>query len=146
MSESTEPAASDASNETAAPGDPGGSAEPVASDVARRVGAIMVFFLAVTAAFSVPPIQDAVTREAVGFAHQVRPVAYLLGAPLFGIWDSLSLLSLSQHYAVLATLVALYLGSVSRARRWTVPGRPLWVWAAREVGRAGVALLLLLAF
>lgn len=152
MAEPTEPAeptelsGPTESDASAAPGDPVGSAAPVASDVARRVGAVLVLFLAVTAALSVSPIQDAVTGEAVGFAEQTRPLAYLLGAPLFGIWDSLSLLSLSQHYAVLATLVALYLGSVSRARRWTLPGRPLWVWAAREVGRAGVALLLLLAF
>ncbi|MBT8489217.1 MAG: hypothetical protein HKN72_03280 [Gemmatimonadetes bacterium] len=117
-----------------------------ASDVARRVGAVLVSFLAVTAAISLAPIQDAVSGGPVGFAEQTRPIAYLLGAPLFGIWDSLSLLSLSQHYAVLATLVALYLGSVSRARRWTVPGRSLRAWAVREAGRAGSALLLLVTF
>lgn len=107
---------------------------------------MLVLFLAVTAVFSVPPIQDAVSGEPVGFAEQTRPLAYLLGAPLFGVWDSLSLLSLSQHYAVLATLVALYIGSVSRARRWKIPGRSVWSRAVREVARAGLALLLLLGF
>lgn len=116
------------------------------ADVARRVGAVLVLLLAVTAAFSVSPLQDAVTGDPVGIAEQTRPLAYLLGAPLFGIWDSLSLLSLSQHYAVLATLIALYLGSVSRARRWRVPGRSVRGWAARELGRAAAAFLLLLVF
>lgn len=102
--------------------------------------------LAITAVFEVDPIQDAVTGGPVGFAEQTRPVGYLVGAPLFGIWDSLSLLALSQHYAVLATLVALYLGSVSRAGRWTEPGRRRHVWLAREVGRAGLVLGGLLLF
>ncbi|MDX1495586.1 MAG: hypothetical protein R3253_16075 [Longimicrobiales bacterium] len=115
------------------------------ADVARRVGAVMVLFLAVTAVFSTEPIRDAVTGQTVTFAEQTRPLTYLLGAPLFGIWDSLSLLALSQHYAVLATLIALYLGSVSRARRWRTR-RPWYRWLLREVGRAGIALALLLLF
>lgn len=116
------------------------------ADVARRIGAVLVLVLAVTAAFAVDPIQDAVTGQPVDFAEQTRPLGYLLGAPLFGIWDSLSLLALSQHYAVLATLVALYLGSVSRARRWTEPGLTRRVWLARETGRALLALGALLVF
>lgn len=102
--------------------------------------------LAVGALFPVDPVQDAVTRAPVGFGELVRPVPYLLGAPLFGVWDSLSLLALSQHYAVLVTLVVLYLASVARARRWRTSGRPFGVWLVREVGRAAVALTLLLAF
>jgi uncharacterized membrane protein YedE/YeeE len=116
------------------------------ADVARRIGAALVLVLAVTAVYHVDPIQDAVTGAPMSFAEQTRPLSYLVGAPLFGVWDSLSLLTLSQHYAVLVTLVALYLGSVSGARRWTDPGRRPLVWLAREVGRAALALGALLAF
>lgn len=106
----------------------------------------LVVLLAVGALLPVDPVQDAVTRAPVGFAELTRPFPYLLGAPLFGVWDSLSLLALSQHYAVLVTLVVLYLASVARARRWRTSGRPFGVWVVREVGRAAVALTLLLAF
>lgn len=111
----------------------------------RWVGALALVVV-VTAFVSVPPIQDAVTHGPVDFAEHTRPPGFLLGAPLFGIWDSLSLLSLSQHYAVLATLVALYVASVTRARRWTIPGRSRLSWLAREVRRAAVALALLVPF
>ena len=110
-----------------------------------RLAAVLVALVALGAVFSVDPVQDAVTHRPVDFAEQTEPLAYLVGAPLFGVWDSLSLLALSQHYAVLVTLVVLYLASVVRARRWR-SGRSLPVWALREVGRAGLALVALLAF
>jgi hypothetical protein len=62
---------------------------------------------------------------------------------LFGVWDTLSLLALSQHYAVLVTLIALYvswrLRSPRRAR--SLPAR-----VAVEVVTASGALLGLLGF
>lgn len=109
--------------------------------------AVAVALLAVgTAIVAVEPIHDAVTRSPVAFAEQTRSWAFLVGAPLFGVWDSLSLLSLSQHYAVLVTLIALYAASVLRARRWAAPGRSLGGWLVREAGRGTLALVLLLAF
>lgn len=111
----------------------------------RWIGALALVVVA-TAFVSAPPIHDAVTRQPVDFAEQTRPLGFLLGAPLFGVWDSLSLLSLSQHYAVLATLVALHLASVTRARRWATPGRSGLGRLAGELGRAAVALTLLLSF
>lgn len=116
------------------------------ADIARRVGAAFVLVLAVTAVFRMDPIRDAVTGAPVAYAEQTRPLAYLVGAPLFGIWDSLSLVSLTQHYAILATLLALYVGAVSRARRWTRPGQPPGVRMLRQAGRAVSALALLLLF
>ena len=111
-----------------------------------RAATALVLFLAVTALVSVPPLQDAVTQRPVDFAELTYPLPYLLGAPLFGVWDSLSLLTLSQHYAVLVTLVVLYGAWVVRARRWATSGRSLPVWIVREAGRAALALAALLAF
>ena len=46
-------------------------------------GLALAVVLLASAALSVSPLQDAVTGSAVSFAHQTRPIAYLLGAPLF---------------------------------------------------------------
>jgi hypothetical protein len=97
----------------------------------------------VSAFFSADPLLDAVTGEAIELARLTRPLAYLLGAPLFGVWDSLSLLTASQHYAVVSSLVALYVLTRLRARR---TGHSLVTRVAREIGRAFGALLLLLGF
>ncbi|NNF25886.1 MAG: hypothetical protein HKN73_01520, partial [Gemmatimonadetes bacterium] len=77
------------------------------------------------------------------YATLDQPVGYLILAPLFGIWDLLALLTLKQHYAVLATLVTLYVLKRIRAPRskLRIPGR-----VGMEVIRALGALLLLLSF
>ena len=106
----------------------------------------LLLFVFVTALFPAEPIQDAVTHRTVDFAELTYPPAYLLGAPLFGIWDSMSLLALSQHYAVLVTLVVLYLWRRVRAWRRRGPARPLGAGLVREGGRAVLALALLVAF
>ena len=107
------------------------------------------------ALFAAPPLRDAATGQAVPFAHVHQPLGYLLGAPLFGIWDAMSLLAVSQHYAVLATLVPLYLarrlyaGWASRGRRRAGPDhrrRSLPIRALLELLRAAAALAALLAF
>lgn len=122
---------------------------------ALRTVAGLALVVVATAFFAVPPIQDAVTQRPVGFAEQTHPWAFLLGAPVFGVWDSLSLLSLSQHYAVLATLVGLYAASLvgprRRAARSVVgPGRrslfPFRGRLLREIGRGALTLALLIAF
>ena len=59
--------------------------------------------------FATPPLQDAATATPVPSTHLHQSLGYLLLAPLFGIWDTLSLLTVSQHYAVLATLILIYL-------------------------------------
>ena len=62
----------------------------------------------ISALFATPPLHDAATATPVPFAHLHQPLGYLLLAPLFGIWDTLSLLTVTQHYAVLVTLALLY--------------------------------------
>lgn len=71
--------------------------------------------VSLTALAPLAPFRDAVAGTAATGVSQTRPLAYLLGAPVFGIWDVLSLLTVSQHYAVLATLAALYLSWRRRA-------------------------------
>jgi len=97
----------------------------------------------VSALFSVEPLADAVTGEAFEHARLTRPVSYLLGAPLFGVWDTLSLLSASQHYAVIVSLLFVY--AAFRLRKRGVGRSP----AARfglEARMAVGALVALLAF
>ena len=115
--------------------------------------------------FSTSPLRDAATLLPVSGAALHQPPGYLLGAPLFGVWDTLTLLAVSQHYAVLATLVALYVvrrafaARTSRSRRpgassgaaagAAAPSAPvpaLLRRAARELLRAALALVALLAF
>lgn len=107
------------------------------------IGVGVAILLGVSAPFAVPPLADAVSGQAPAAAEIVQPLTYLLGAPLFGAWDTISLLTASQHYAVVVTLLALYVGARSRAprRKGALPAR-----AAREVARGSAALLLLLAF
>jgi len=99
--------------------------------------------LSLSSAFHVSPIRDAVTMTGVPFAAPVQPWPYVLAAPLFGVWDTLSLMTLSQHYALLVTLVAIYASLRIRAPRTS---RPLPVRVALEGLRALGALALLLGF
>lgn len=96
-----------------------------------------------------PALRDAATLQPFPPATLYHPPGYLVGAPLFGLWDTLSLLTVSQHYAVLATLVVLYgagrLVAPWRSRPATArPALPRSV--AREVLFAAAALAGLLAF
>jgi hypothetical protein len=99
--------------------------------------------LGASSAFQVSPLWDAVTALPVPFAEQVQPWTYLLVAPLFGVWDTLSLLTLTQHYAVLATLVAIYVSVRTRAPRGV---RPIGLRVILEAARAVGAFACLLAF
>ena len=98
-----------------------------------------------------PALWDAVTQEAVAFERTI-PLAYVAGAPLFGLWDTLSLAAASQHYAVVGGLAALYvLGRTlaalrRRLRRGAGAGRSRLRGTVLETARAAGALLLLVAF
>ena len=102
----------------------------------------------VSALASTPALRDVATLQPFPPATLHHPPGYLIGAPLFGLWDTLSLLTVSQHYAVLATLVVLYaatrLVAAGRARaaaaRSALPRR-----LGREALFAAAALAALLA-
>jgi hypothetical protein len=98
-----------------------------------------------SAPFAIAPIRDAATLEAVTEAALRRPAAYVLLAPVSNVLDVLTLLSVRQHVALLATLALGY------AIWWWVRGRivPPTVTparrAARLAARIGLALLAVLA-
>lgn len=99
--------------------------------IRRCRGPLMVAALvAISALTSVPALRDAATLQPFPPAALHHPPGYILGAPLFGFWDTLSLLTVSQHYAVLATLILLYLAHrllaavVSRRRTRAPRGSP----------------------
>lgn len=103
---------------------------------------------------AVSPLRDAATLGPADFAELRHSLAYLAGAPLFGIWDVLSLLTVSQHYAVLASVVFVYciariLALRGRRSATTSPLRRLVGLVRRtavELLRAAVALIALLVF
>lgn len=117
--------------------------------VAIAVGVLV----AVTSAFAKEPLRDAVTGATVDGAILERPLGFVLGAPLFGVWDTLGLLTLSQHYALFVTLIALYLSWRSRVRRseraralsGPLPIGTRIVREVRNAGRAVLAVVLLYA-
>lgn len=93
----------------------------------------------ISALAATPPLHDAATGEPIPFAHLDQPFLYLLGAPLFGIWDALSLLAVSQHYAVLVTLVLLYAAlrvHANRKLRREIAANP-----APDISRLGVTVM-----
>ncbi len=107
----------------------------------RSQGPLLVAgFVVLSALFAVPALRDAATHQPFPPATLHHPPGYLLGAPLFGLWDTLSRLTVSQHYAVLATVIVLYLAHRLVAAR--APRRRL----AREALLAVGALAALLAF
>ena len=126
----------------------------------RHIGLVAAGLVLLGALAPLSPLQDAATGASVGVAVKTEPLAWIAFAPLFAVWDTLSLLTLSQHYAVLVTLVALYISGRTRARRrareaggMSPDGAPGAGWGARlgqaitrETLRAGAAVLLLLSF
>ena len=123
--------------------------------VRRLRGSFLVAALIVLSTpFAIPALRDAATLQPFPAATLHHPLGYLAVAPLFGLWDTLSLLAVSQHYAVLATLIVLYLvgrlvaATTSRRRgRFGHRARsPLSRRLAREALLAVAALAALLAF
>jgi hypothetical protein len=106
-----------------------------------------------TAVVAVSPIRDAATLEPVAEARMTYSPAYVAGAPFFDTLDTLSLLTVGQHVAVILTAILAYAawrvwhrrrkaaerpadGSVDHATRRAV---------LREVAFASLLLLLLVA-
>jgi hypothetical protein len=86
--------------------------------------------LAVTAvvllssAFAVQPVRDAATLADVAEAYLVRPVSYVALAPLSNVLDTLTLLSVRQHIALVVGLIVLFSAwRIVRSVRGTSSGR-----------------------
>ncbi len=90
--------------------------------------------------FAVGPIRNAATFLPVPEVRLVHSAAYLLLAPICGVFDTLSLMSLRQHVAILASLIVIFLAwrSWRRAGRGTNAGREFW---AAAFGLGGLVLI-----
>ena len=67
------------------------------------------FFVLAVGVPSRSPIASAVTGEPLPGAWLERSPAYLVLSPVLGIWDALTVLSITQHVAVLGGLGSIYL-------------------------------------
>lgn len=101
------------------------------------MAALLTVVVIFTAPFAVDPLRDASTFEPVPFVHLMMSAGYLLLAPVCNIFDTLSLMSLRQHLAILASYAVIFVAwrSWRGARRGTTP------W--REAAAAGIALVAL---
>ncbi|HVX39771.1 MAG TPA: hypothetical protein VHB25_09375 [Gemmatimonadaceae bacterium] len=63
----------------------------------------------ITAAFAVAPVRDAATFESVGEASLELSAGYLSIAPISNVLDTLTLLTIGQHVALLLWAIAIYI-------------------------------------
>ena len=98
-----------------------------------------------SALFPVPRLHDAATFAPIAEATLRLPTSYVLLAPVSNVLDTLTLMSLRQHIAVLVTILVGYCiwwWTVGRrALRSIAPGRRV----LREAARIGVGLVVLLS-
>jgi hypothetical protein len=104
---------------------------------------VTIALLALSAAWSIEPIRDAATGGAVPEATLDRSAGYLFIAPISAILDTVTLLSVRQHVALVVTLV---LGWVLWWW-WTRRERDLALSPSRRAvlvaARAGIALAMI---
>lgn len=78
----------------------------------------------VTLPFAVDPVVDGATRAAVGEGRLDLPAAYLSIAPISDVLDTLTLLTVGQHIAIILSAIALFaFVRVWRSRRHSVDVR-----------------------
>jgi hypothetical protein len=111
-----------------------------ARPVARRLSVPWVYVgltlvLLITAAFAVDPIRDAVTFAPVDEMRLSAPASYFLIAPLSTTLDTITLLAVGQHIALLLWVI----GTFVAVRVFLARGRPASVRG--EVKAAGFMLL-----
>lgn len=95
----------------------------------------LTLLVALSALMAVPPIRDAATGSVVEEARLVIPASYLVLSPLFDVLDTLTLLSVRQHVAVLVSLLLLWAIWRGWPRRSAVVSeRPLGRRVVREAG------------
>jgi hypothetical protein len=95
---------------------------------------VITLLVLATAAVAADPIRDAATLDAVGEARLDLSAGYLSIAPISSVLDTLTLLTIGQHIAIVVWLIVLF--ACYRALR--ARGRDVFLW--RE-SLAGVGLL-----
>ncbi len=110
----------------------------------KRVLWSFLFSLVVIAGVWTPPgaLRDAATWDLVTDARLVYSDAYIIGSPLFDVWDELALLTVPQHIAVLVTVLGIFVGW----RIWLHTSGKLAFRVLRELGNAVLFLVLLVGF
>lgn len=91
-----------------------------------------------------PPLVAADGASALTGIRLSQPASYILGAPLFGVLDALSVLTPRQHVAVILTLLALIVGRAVVARCRLTRGWRRSLWAIPRALLAGVCGVLVL--
>ncbi|MFW5951983.1 MAG: hypothetical protein ACOCVZ_07715, partial [Gemmatimonadota bacterium] len=99
---------------------------------------LITLLVAAGAIFGPPALSDGVTGAAVSGARLEVGWTYVLMAPVTNVLDTLSVLTLGQHYAVLATLIVVF------AAWRMLRGRRRLGWLRRVGVELGVALASLL--
>ncbi len=96
-----------------------------------------------SALFPLEPIRDAATFENIAEAHLVRPIGYVLLAPVSNVLDMLTLFTVGQHVALVMTILLCYglwwWRNGRESLRVAAPGRRV----LREVARLGVGFVVL---
>jgi hypothetical protein len=100
---------------------------------------IVTVLVLVTSAFAIEPIRDAALLIGVGEARLDVTAAYLSIAPISAILDTLTLLTVGQHIALLLWAIALF------AAWRTFRERPDGLQPVREAIAAGVFLVIIFA-
>src|SRR5215203_2161137 len=96
---------------------------------------------------SVPALQDPVTGSGYPSAHLNIPLTYLILAPLFTLWDGVSMLSMRRLIGFLIGLLALYvLWRIASAIRVRGHKRRVGLSMLREAGFVAASTSLLFAF
>jgi hypothetical protein len=103
-----------------------------------------ILLLALSAAFAIDPIRDGATGEAVAEATLDRSSGYLLIAPISAILDTVTLLTVRQHVALVFTLVLGWLVWWWLTRRESDLAVPSGRRAVLVASRVGIALATLI--
>ncbi|HEY4306169.1 MAG TPA: hypothetical protein VGM82_16980 [Gemmatimonadaceae bacterium] len=108
--------------------------------VARRLSipwfpVALTLLLLITAALAVDPIRDAVTGAPVDETRLSAPASYFLMAPFSSVFDTLTLLGVGQHIALLLWVIGVFVV----VRVWLAQHRETTV--KTEVKSAGLLLL-----
>ena len=103
----------------------------------------LVAVLVVSAAFPLDPLRDAGGGGPITEATLHRPAAYLLMAPISNVLDTVTLLGVRQHVALVVTLLLAWLGWWWWTRRAEDAEVARGRYAVRVAARVGIALVLL---